>query len=194
MAGKTAHASLPESGISPAPALAELIPALTGLRSGSIENADLVLATITHITLGEAAFGIAPGAGELWVTLRTVTDSSMSALRAKAEELARTSAARHGLSVSFSWHDEFRHCWNDEEATALIRQALDQESLPHESGQIFRASEDFGRFGDVAKSAMFFLGAGENHPALHNPDYDFPDTLIPIGSRVFLRLIRNLLG
>ena len=194
LAGKTAHASLPESGISPAPALAELIPALTGLRSGSIENADLVLATITHITLGEAAFGIAPGAGELWVTLRTVTDSSMSALRAKAEELARTSAARHGLSVSFSWHDEFRHCWNDEEATALIRQALDQESLPHESGQIFRASEDFGRFGDVAKSAMFFLGAGENHPALHNPDYDFPDTLIPIGSRVFLRLIRNLLG
>jgi len=31
---------------------------------------------------------------------------------------------------------------------------------------------------------MFFLGAGELHPALHKPDYDFPDGLIPIGSRV----------
>ena len=32
---------------------------------------------------------------------------------------------------------------------------------------------------------MFFLGAGER-AALHNPDYDFPDDLIPIGSRVFM--------
>ena len=28
---------------------------------------------------------------------------------------------------------------------------------------------------------MFFLGAGEHHAALHNPDYDFPDDLIAIG-------------
>ena len=47
-----------------------------------------------------------------------------------------------------------------------------------------RASEDFGRFGQRAPAAMFFLGAGENHPGLHNPDYDFPDGLIEIGARV----------
>ena len=41
---------------------------------------------------------------------------------------------------------------------------------------------------------MFFLGAGERHPTLHNPDYDFPDDLIPIGSRIFMRTARNLLG
>jgi metal-dependent amidase/aminoacylase/carboxypeptidase family protein len=41
---------------------------------------------------------------------------------------------------------------------------------------------------------MFFLGAGENHPSLHNPDYDFPDDLIGIGARVFMRTLRNLLG
>jgi metal-dependent amidase/aminoacylase/carboxypeptidase family protein len=41
---------------------------------------------------------------------------------------------------------------------------------------------------------MFFLGAGEDHPRLHNPDYDFPDELISIGSRVFMRAIRNVLG
>ncbi|TGR16422.1 amidohydrolase, partial [Mesorhizobium sp. M1C.F.Ca.ET.196.01.1.1] len=49
-------------------------------------------------------------------------------------------------------------------------------------------------FGHSAKSAMFFLGAGEKHPSLHNPDYDFPDDLIPIGSRIFMRTARNLLG
>ena len=57
-----------------------------------------------------------------------------------------------------------------------------------------RASEDFGRFGHSAKSAMLFLGAGAQHAALHNPDYDFPDDLIPIGTRIFARIARDLLG
>jgi metal-dependent amidase/aminoacylase/carboxypeptidase family protein len=57
-----------------------------------------------------------------------------------------------------------------------------------------RPSEDFGNLGAKAPAAMFFLGAGERHPSLHNPDYDFPDELIAIGARVFMRTMRNLLG
>ncbi|MNV89879.1 hypothetical protein D3C71_1842110 [compost metagenome] len=55
-----------------------------------------------------------------------------------------------------------------------------------------RASEDFGRFRAVSSSAIFFLGAGKDYPNLHNPDYDFPDGLIDIGARIFMRIIRNL--
>jgi metal-dependent amidase/aminoacylase/carboxypeptidase family protein len=41
---------------------------------------------------------------------------------------------------------------------------------------------------------MFFLGAGEEHPGLHESNYDFPDELIGIGAGIFMRAIRNLLG
>jgi metal-dependent amidase/aminoacylase/carboxypeptidase family protein len=41
---------------------------------------------------------------------------------------------------------------------------------------------------------MFFLGAGTETPQLHNPDYDFPDDLIPIGASVFTRAVRQILG
>jgi metal-dependent amidase/aminoacylase/carboxypeptidase family protein len=57
-----------------------------------------------------------------------------------------------------------------------------------------RPSEDFGAFGaDGTDLCMILLGAGENLPALHNPDYDFPDALIPIGARLFHRLMADLL-
>ena len=56
------------------------------------------------------------------------------------------------------------------------------------------ASEDFGVFGRIAPTALFLLGAGEDLPGLHNPDYDFPDALIAIGARVFLRVLRDLTG
>ena len=57
-----------------------------------------------------------------------------------------------------------------------------------------RPSEDFGRFGHAARAAMLFLGAGTGHPALHDPDYDFPDDLIAPGVRIFARIARDILG
>ncbi|KRR14000.1 hypothetical protein CQ10_09280 [Bradyrhizobium valentinum] len=60
-------------------------------------------------------------------------------------------------------------------------------------GLPMRGSEDFGRFNTRSKTAMFFLGAGEQHPGLHEPNYDFPDELIGIGAGVFMRTLRILL-
>jgi metal-dependent amidase/aminoacylase/carboxypeptidase family protein len=61
-------------------------------------------------------------------------------------------------------------------------------------GDPFRWSEDFGRFGSVAKTGLFVLGSGEDHPRLHNPDFDFPDELIPAGVSLFALIARDLCG
>jgi metal-dependent amidase/aminoacylase/carboxypeptidase family protein len=41
---------------------------------------------------------------------------------------------------------------------------------------------------------MFGLGSGVNSPALHNPDYDFPDQLIETGVKVFSGIIDGILN
>jgi len=175
-------------------AIASLMPALTGLGRGSVAGGDLVLATVGHVRMGEPAFGIAPAHAELWVTLRTMSDDRMQALVDAAERLAKEAAERDGLALETSYHEVFSHCDNHVEAVGILRAALDAEGITHEPGEALRGSEDFGRFGAVSKSAMFYLGAGEGHPALHNPDYDFPDDLIPLGARIFMRTARDLLG
>jgi metal-dependent amidase/aminoacylase/carboxypeptidase family protein len=195
LTGKTAHASMPETGVSPVNAVAGLMPALTALGRGGPMDEGFSLVTVTHAKIGEPAFGIAPAHGEIWATLRTLVDAGMDDLVARAEALATGAAQEHGLRLEITYHDIFRHCENAPEAVAHLRHALDAEGVPHDRGDLpMRPSEDFGRFGDHAPAAMFFLGAGERHPSLHNPDYDFPDDLIGIGARVFMRTIRNLLG
>jgi metal-dependent amidase/aminoacylase/carboxypeptidase family protein len=42
----------------------------------------------------------------------------------------------------------------------------------------FYLGEDFGLFTQHYPGAMFGLGSGTDSPALHNPDYDFPDDII----------------
>jgi amidohydrolase len=195
LSGRTAHASQPERGQSPAPALARLIAQLTALGQGD-RSADpmFAMATVTHAALGEPAFGIAPGRAELWVTLRTQADRTMADLCDRAETAVHAAANADGLAAAITWHDIFHQCENHPEATQLLMQALAAESIPVTEGNLpMRASEDFGRFGAVAKSAMFLLGAGTDSPGLHNPDYDFPDTLIPVGARVFVRALQTRL-
>lgn len=195
LVGKTAHASMPETGISPALAVAHLIPALGTLVSGDVHDADFAMTTITHVRIGEAAFGIAPGLAEIWVTLRTLTDATMARLCQQAEEMVRQTATAHGLATTIAYDDIFLHCENAPEAVAHLVQAFTQEGITFDERSLpMRGSEDFGRFGSVAPAAMFFPGSGEKHPSLHNPDYDFPDELIGIGARVFMRVARNILG
>jgi metal-dependent amidase/aminoacylase/carboxypeptidase family protein len=131
----------------------------------------------------------------LWLTLRMLADADMAALRDQVTGLAQDLARRHGLTVAFTHHDRFAACTNDAEASAVIARALTGLGLPvGQAGLPMRASEDFGRFGQQAKSAMFLLGSGEAVPALHNPDYDFPDDLIPQGAVIFDRIRHDLLG
>lgn len=193
--GKTAHSSMPETGTSPMNAVSRLMPKLAALGSGTFESDDFGMVTVTHAAMGEAVFGIAPGRAEVWATLRTRLDERMDGLVTQAEALARGIAADEGLACSIDYHEIFVASLNAPEVVERLRAALDAEGVPHsEDGLPMRASEDFGIFGHTSKSAMFFLGAGERTPALHNPDYDFPDDLIPIGAKVFMRATRDLLG
>jgi len=198
LTGKTAHASMPATGVSPVTALARLMPALTALGAPHDEAGELsdnfALVTVTHAEMGERAFGISPGEAEIWATLRTMRDERMADLVSRAEAMVAAEAAAGGLSHAVEYADVFHHCENHPDAVAHLRRALDAEKIRHFAGEPMRASEDFGRFGAGARAALLFLGAGEDHPALHNPDYDFPDDLIAIGTRIFWRTARDMLG
>jgi amidohydrolase len=193
--GRTAHAARPDQGVSPVGALASLLPALAALNAGSVETDDLAMATVTYLRAGEAAFGIAPGEAALWVTLRTLTDARMAALAAEAERLARDAGLAEGVDVAISHADVFEHCENHPQAVEVLRRAMRTAGVPCAAdGLPMLASEDFGRFGKAARAALFLLGSGEDHPGLHNPDFDFPDALIGTGARVFLGVLDQLLG
>jgi amidohydrolase len=195
LTGRTAHASTPAQGISPMGALTALMPRLTALGGGGPLDSDFAMATVTHVEMGARSFGIAPGEAELWATLRTLTDDRMGALRGAAEALVRSVAAEHNLSISIHDNDIFAHCENASAAVEPLAAALREEGVPCEAeGQPMLASEDFGVFRRAAPSALMLLGAGSSHPGLHNPNYDFPDGLIEIGARAFLRVSRNLNG
>ena len=191
LTGKTAHASQPETGASPGLALAAITQGLAAMLRGTPQDTDFRMATVTHLSMGERAFGVAPGAGELWATLRTRTDAAMQGLVARAEALVRDAA--EGLGVTIAYHDVFPGSVNDPGLTDLAREALRDSGLQVTPGDLpMRWSEDFGRYAEICPTLMLFPGAGVDTPALHNPDYDFPDDLIAVGTQAFLAILTRL--
>ncbi|MCG7573740.1 amidohydrolase [Phaeobacter sp. CNT1-3] len=196
LTGKSSHAAQPQDGLSPAVAMAQLMQSLPALSEGDALDDDFKLATLTHCRLGEATFGIAPGFGEMRVTLRAVTDHDMQSLIDAAVTEVQAVTAAQGLDVDISWHDVFSATVNTAAANEHVIRAANRQGIPlAEVATPQRFSEDFACYGlDGAEAAMIFVGSGVDQPQLHNPDFDFPDALLPVGTGLFLALVDQLLN
>jgi len=193
--GKTAHAADPDDGISPSHAVAEFIQKISEFNHGDELNNNFRLTTVTHVQIGEQTFGISPGDASIFVTLRTSNDDSLSQLDKDVRGLVSNISKQFKLTFDFEIFDHFAASINDKEAHDIAVNAMKSLNINYGSiGVPMRASEDFGIFGKQSKAAMLCLGPGENYAALHNPDYDFNDDLIPIGTSIFERITRDLLG
>lgn len=189
--GCTAHASQPETGHSPSELLALLIHQLEKKRELLKEVKPLTTFVITHAVLGEETFGVAPGHAELWLTLRSYDDRNLELMASQIIDLCRAKAKDHLFDFNFSEHEAFAATNCDDRCIGLIQQAA--SNLELNIGQLeepFRWSEDFGRFGSVCPIGFFGLGSGLDLPALHNPEYDFPDDILEIGMTLFWEIIR----
>ena len=190
--GRTAHASQPETGRSPSELMAQLIHQLEKKRELLKAVKPMTTFVITHAVLGEETFGVAPGHAEIWLTLRSFDDRNLELMSTEIIEFCRSKAKNHLFEFSFSEHEAFAATHCDDHCIQTIEQAA--SNLELNIGHLeepFRWSEDFGRFGSVCPIGFFGLGSGLETPALHNPEFDFPDDILEIGMTMFWEIIRQ---
>ncbi len=191
--GKTSHAAEPENGLSPAMAVSDIIRELMLLQNEPIFRS-FVLLTIIHVRIGEIAFGTTPGEAVVMATLRAFENNEMELLSEKAVDIVERNARLYGLRCDISWTEEFYATENDVRINKVVEDVAEKNDLKVTHLQKpFKWSEDFSCFTREIPGVLFGLGAGENHPELHNPDYDFPDELIEAGVKMFTGTFEKLL-
>jgi amidohydrolase len=184
--GATAHAAEPHRGRTPAPAVSALIDGLSALPQLRTALSESAKVTVIHARLGEIAFGTSPGEAVVMATLRAHDRAVIQRLEQAARRLAEKIAAAHELGCRIELVEPFPATANRAAANRLVREAAIESGLRvEEPASPFPWSEDFGHFTDRFEGALFGLGAGLDQPALHHPDYDFPDELLPLGVAVF---------
>lgn len=187
--GKTAHAAHPEDAVNP---LILAVTALDETLSLTIKKRvkGFALATPVGLISGDENFGTSPADARLMVTLRAAKAEDLKYMMEETEKIARNINGQPGAKCRCGFVDYFPITKNPgltDQVKAACQRANTDFTLMETP---FRWSEDFGRFQENFRAYMFGIGSGEDQPALHAPDYDFPDALIDVGSSVFFELFK----
>lgn len=192
--GKQSHASEPEKGINPAPAIAYITQRFAELVNDEVKDESFALLTPVYSRMGAPAYGISAGEGELHYTIRTWSEEKMQKLKEILLMIIADACAAHSLQFQIDWFDFFPSAVNDARCNQIVREAAVANGLSIKEQPVpFRFGEDFGWYTTEYKSALFGIGAGVHHPALHHADYDFPDAIIETGIKMFGNIILQAL-
>ena len=188
--GRETHASTPELGINPGLAVSEIVQFFDKLNGTKTTDLDFRQSTLICIRVGHPAFGTSAGEADVMFTLRAFSTDAMERLLFEANQAVDGIAARHGLHVQRMLQEPFRATENNGDCVEAIEKAAEEVPLRvRYQMEPNRWSEDFAEYLIHFPGAMFGIGAGEEHPELHHPDYDFPDALIEPAAGLFYNLI-----
>ncbi len=190
--GKTAHAAEPEHGYNPSKTLTNILTFAQNINKNEPKSDDFFLITPIYAKLGSKDYGISAGQGELHFTMRSWTPDIFELNINKLLQFLEKQCKKEHLKYKIKWLQEFDANINDKEAMILLEKSLQEYNLQYQKIRVpFKWGEDFGVFTQKFKGAMFGLGTGDI-PALHNPDYDFPDESINTGVQAFYNLLKTI--
>ncbi len=193
--GKGGHAARPQDCRDPLLAAAHFTMALQTLIGCERDARRPTVISITCLHAGETDNVISDRA-EIAGTIRTLDREVRQTIVARVEEMAREIASFHQVTSDVQVRPEYPRTTNHPVQTrAAARAATDVVGVERVITDIEPSmlSEDFGAMLNVRPGAYVFLGSGEG-PALHAPDYDFDDRLLPIGIRFLSTLARQSLA
>lgn len=184
--GKPSHASMPEMGINPSFAIAELIREISAIKDAS------AFATIVGISAGAHAFGTQAGTGELCLTVRAESDEGLQQLQEQLEAKIVSLSKRDQLDYTIAFCDDFPATIIDAKCSAIVEKVCGDMGIPFQyQDSPDRSSDDLGWYTKSIPGTVFFVGDGENYPELHTSDFDFPDPLLPLISTLILHIIKE---
>jgi hippurate hydrolase len=196
--GHGAHAAMPQQGRDPLPASAALIQTLQGIVSRNLDPLDSAVLSITRIHAGDA-YNVIPDEARLGGTVRAFRPEVQDLVEHAMERACGGIGAAHGVQVTLDYRRGYPPTVNTAtEARQCVEVAstLVGEDNVHTDMNPSMGAEDFAYFLRERPGCYVWIGngLGEGGCMLHNPHYDFNDTILVLGASYWARLTETLLS
>lgn len=192
--GKGGHGAVPELTIDPIVMAARLIADFQTIVSRNVSPHQA--ATLSFGTVqGGTAPNIIPDSLTLSGTVRTYDAGIREKVKERMQTLAQAVALGFGGKVDLTFCNGCPPLVNDK-ALATETVAGLNALLPGHANHLVNApkgpSEDFAFYLAHVKGVFAFLGQGDT-PMCHHPQYDFDDSIIPLGVAYWISIAQNRL-
>jgi amidohydrolase len=213
ISGRGAHAARPESGIDPVVVASNTVMALQTIASRNTAATDAVVVSVTAIHGGppdavpvpgsnsgksEMGYNIIPDSVSLRGNVRAykpeIVDRLGPTIQRIADGVAMTYGATAELDFRMIYPPLVNHVAETKIAGDIAAEIVGEANVNRDVAPRM-ASEDFSYMLEKRPGAFIFIGnAAESACDVHNPHYDFNDSIIPTGASFFVRLIERQLS
>lgn len=200
--GRGSHAAMPNLGIDPVPVACQMVQSFQAILTRNLRPIDTGVISVTMLRAGEAT-NVVPDTCTLEGTVRTFTTDVLDLIERRMKEVADHTAAAFGARCEFEFQRNYPPTVNHTAETAFVRQVM-TDLVGADNVREFEptmGAEDFSYFLQEKPGAYFVIGNGEGDHRdgghglgpcmLHNPSYDFNDSLIPIGAAFWVQLAQR---
>jgi amidohydrolase len=203
--GKGCHAAQPHKGIDPIMVAIQIAQSWQTIVSRNRNPVDAAILSITQIHSGSAT-NIIPDEARMVGTVRTFDLGVLDMVEKRMGEIAEHTAAAFDATVDFNFQRGYpplvNHPKETEFAIKVMQSVVGAENVDTHTEPTMGA-EDFAFMLQEKPGCYVFIGNGEGaHRTeghglgpcnLHNPSYDFNDTLLPIGASYWVKLVEEWL-
>jgi len=193
--GHGAHGAMPHEGIDPVLVSAHIVTGLQTIASRNVHPLAGLVVSVTQVHGGDA-WNVIPEQVVLRGTVRSFSPQVQDMAQANLSRIAKGVAAAHGAEAAVRYERRYPATVN---SAAETRHAARIAAAVVEPGNVLddvtpsMGSEDFAFMLQKRPGSYIWLGAGESHPNLHSPHFDFNDDILPIGASYWAKLVEETL-
>lgn len=196
--GRGCHGAFPHLGRDPIVTAAEAVVNLQQIVSREFDPTESAVVTVGKFHAGTAT-NVIPDSALIEGTARTLTPEHRRHVQKSIQRRCESIAQANDCTVEFCWNEGYPPTINDvamsDYVAQIARRTLGESAfLPAASAVM--GGEDFAYYLEKVPGCFFFLGVCPTdrgcHPPLHSDRYDFTDSAIGLGVRMFVNLVRNV--
>lgn len=196
--GEGGHGAFPHLATDALTAAAHMVTALNGLVPKRIDALDPAVVSVTRIAAGQT-YNVIPDCAELAGAVRTLSDTARDRLESQLGHMASAIAGAHCTRTELRYRRAYPVLVNDGVETAravAAAAALVGANRVDAHHPPIMGSEDFAFMLAACPGAYMLIGNGDGEGAcmVHNPHYDFNDTILPLGAAYWARLAEQALS
>lgn len=194
--GQGGHASMPHVGRDTISVGCEIIQSLQNIISKKLAPSSGSVLSVTEFT-SDGARNVLPGNSLIKGDVRSRNKEDRLEIKRLMIRIVEGISDAHEITGEVSFETEFVETINSSDQTETVIAIAEELGLSLDRNcEPMSFSEDFAHFSNVVPGCFFLLGNGQTgcvSSPLHSSSYDFNDELLPIGIKIWSRLVRKIL-
>ena len=188
--GKGGHAAKPHETVDPTVLASHLIVALQTIASRNADPIEQVVVSVTSMQSSSNTFNVIPQTVSLMGTVRTLSPEMRDLAEERMQSLCQNIGEAFGGRATLNFERNYPVMINHTEQTDFAAQIARRVSGNCSEAPLIMGGEDFAFMLEERPGAYILAGNGDS-AAVHHPEYNFNDELIPAGCSWWAELIEQ---